>query len=988
MKTKSFGLMVLCSALATAPLLHATGAAPAAPAAAPRPPPDIIRSWIQQMKDQPRGPFSGVRWYCADGVVLEPVPFACETHGGGFQHGQWSERTRQIRAAGYPIANILADLKPETVVGPGADPDLLTTILLEKFLIAADDGWILRKAQFYRGALQDYNERDGAAALLLALLDNPEEVSFAVLREAARLLPHGAETPAITTLRGLAATIAEQDPQFQNLRSKIHSAPEAADAQRVRQYASGREGAPSLQEDYAKLAQLIDQAHTRPAIPAAFQALSSHIRNPELAQRFQNLAASFSASGDAESQFRLGTDALILIREHLPELGSAKVRLAALDASLSAESSVFAASRALLQTLPRAPRAQRLSWMGVAARSVYGLGLLTPRELAEIEQSLARLTVARVRLDVYRGELQELGRAAAWPGRRLSYHFGNAIERIQIIEPLASAYIPDRLRGSVMLFYSDVLDSLAQDADRVGETPHSLFGRQTSTGLRRLNPGIARGMLHTPEYGAAAGARPAIYLVPETTADLPPVAGILTSEEGNALSHIQLLARNLGIPNVVIGRRLLAELETRRGRSIVVAASAGGVVHVEDDGPAWDRLLATAAQGNPETPIYVNLAKLDLKRTDLVPTTQLRAWDSGRIVGPKAAQVSELTHHFPDRMSAGLVIPFGMYRSVLDRPMGPDGTSLFQWMKTQYADLAVRKGLDPAYYERRVPEFLAFVRRRLLEADLGAEFTARLRGAIHDHFGMEGTYGVFVRSDTNVEDLPGFNGAGLNHTVPNVVKFENLIQAIKEVWATPFSDRAFGWRQGLMDQPEHVYCSVLLHQSVPNEKSGVIVTADVDTGQRDAITIATNTGVSGVVSGQAAETLRVSLNTGEARLLGSATARSKRILAPEGGARQVPSEAPERLLTAEEIKQLVSFVRALPKDYPGLRDAAGNPTPADIEFGFVSGKMMLLQIRPFLENAATSRNKYLTDLDAGLRKTSDRKVDLRAVPANPSGGPT
>ena len=986
--TKTLWLVLVGSALA----LTAARAAQASSG----PPVETLRSWIQQMKEQPRGPFSAVRWYCADGVVLEPAAFGCEAHGGGFQHGQWSERTRQIQAAGYPIANILAGLKPENVTGPAADPDFLSFLLLEKFLVAADDGWILRRAQFYRGAFQDYNERDGAQLILLAMLAQPESAgrtAYVMLREAARLLPHGAETAAITRLRAKAAGIADQDPQFQNVRSKIHGTPDAADAQRVRDYAAGAAAKPSLQADYAALAQMIDQAYSRKLAPAAFRSLSRQIRKPELAQGLQKLAAEMEDNGDAESQFRLGTDALVLIREHLPELGPPKLQLAALDASLSAESALFTASRELVQTLPGATRARRLGWIGMAARSVYGLGLLTQRELAEIEQSLARMTREPVRLEVYRDELQQLGRAAAWPGRRLSYHFGNAVDRLTPVEPLAAAYVADRLRGSVMLFYSDVLDSLAQDADRLSETSHSLFGQETSPGLRRLNPGLARGLLRTSADAlrADAGAPVAIYLVPETTSDLPAVAGILTAEEGNALSHVQLLARNLGIPNVVVGRPLLAILEAHRGRSIIVAASAGGVVRIEDDGPGWDRLLGSARGASADAPantIFVNLAKLDLARVGFVPTTQLRAADSGRIAGPKAAQVGELTHYFPANVSPGLAIPFGMYRALLDRPAGPGRISMFEWLKVQYAELAVRKNLDPEYYARRVPELLAFVQQWLQSADLGAEFRERLRNDMHDLFGMEGTYGVFVRSDTNVEDLPGFTGAGLNQTIPNVVSLDGVIAAIQQVWASPFSERAFGWRQGLMDQPEHVYASVLLHRSVPNDKSGVMVTANLDSGSREEITVVINTGVSGGVDGQAAETLRISLKTGATRLLASATARSKRVLLAEGGARQVSSDAPEYVLVPDEIRQLVDFVRTFPKDYPGLQDAAGQTAPADIEFGFVRGHLMLLQIRPFLQSAQASKNKYLIELDAGLRKTGDKTVDLRAVGAGLAGGPS
>ena len=249
-------------------------------------------------------------------------------------------------------------------------------------------------------------------------------------------------------------------------------------------------------------------------------------------------------------------------------------------------------------------------------------------------------------------------------------------------------------------------------------------------------------------------------------------------------------------------------------------------------------------------------------------------------------------------------------------------------------------------------------------------------------FGLAGTYGVFVRSDTNVEDLPGFTGAGLNLTVANVVRFDEVLEALRAVWASPFTERAFGWRQDLMDQPEHVYVSVLLHQSVHNEKSGVLVTADIDSGDTHFLTVATSPGVSGSVDSEAAETLRVNLDSGAAQLLASGTARLRRELPVEGGARMVPSLAPEAVLQPDEIAQLVAFARALPTHYPELHDGDGATAPADIEFGFVAGRLRLFQIRPFLQNRMALRQQYLAGLDEGLRRNAGLPVDLRRVPGS------
>ena len=68
-------------------------------------------------------------------------------------------------------------------------------------------------------------------------------------------------------------------------------------------------------------------------------------------------------------------------------------------------------------------------------------------------------------------------------------------------------------------------------------------------------------------------------------------------------------------------------------------------------------------------------------------------------------------------------------------------------------------------------------------------------------FGADFKGGVFVRSDTNVEDLPGFTGAGLNLTLPNLVGFDNLVKGITEVWASPYTARAWAWRQSHMRGP-------------------------------------------------------------------------------------------------------------------------------------------------------------------------------------------
>jgi hypothetical protein len=183
-----------------------------------------------------------------------------------------------------------------------------------------------------------------------------------------------------------------------------------------------------------------------------------------------------------------------------------------------------------------------------------------------------------------------------------------------------------------------------------------------------------------------------------------------------------------------------------------------------------------------------------------------------------------------------------------------------------------------------------------------------------------------------------------------------------------------------MDSPQHVYASVLLLRSVPSEKSGVMVTRDIDTGEKGWLSVAVNEGVGGAVDGQAAESLRINVKTGDVRLLAQATATWRRVLKPDGGADKELVAGAETVLKANEIEQLIGLARDLPKRWPYIFDADGNPIEADIEFGFVKDKLQLFQIRPFLESIQARGNEYLINLDKDMSSQLDQKVKLNEKP--------
>ncbi len=954
----------------------------ASPSAAPVDP-ETARAWIQQFERSPKGPFDAVRWFCRDGAVLEPRPGACAAHGGGIQHGRWNEQARTLRANGYEVANLLSVLDPSRFVGPRAQTPVLAQILLERFLIATDDGWIFRGARSYRGALQAEDEEAGARRLVLALLDDPTwraPERFLLLREAVRLLPLQDDPDSAARVRQLALELAARDAGFGALRAKIHNAPDAGDAARVRSHAA-QPGRRAPAGEYERLAAAIDALYQGRASGQMLRDLAARESDAALAKKLREHADALAATSDVSQRFARASLALAELRDALTAPGSSEQRLARLETSLALESEVFAAGSELATQLGARSRREQLGLLETGAAALYGTGFASARQRRTLAESIARASAEpEIPLGRLRGELRLLSRAPEWAARALAFHFALAEERFLQLEPLTVRFAQDRLRGSPLLCYGALLDSLVRDADQLAGVEHELFGARVGSGLRALNPGLARGRLVAPDpreplAGVVAGGIP---LLPETVSDLPAVAGILTRGEGSSLSHVQLLARNLGIPNVVVGDERVPAVTSRAGSLVVLAVSPGGVVQLAESGPRFDPLFG---KQKPEERVVIraDLEKLDLSQTDFVPLARLRTADSGRVSGPKGANLGELRAVFGDQVPDGFVIPFGAFRKLLDQPLEPGGPSVFEWMKQQYRTIATLSA-RPQEQARAVSDFLARLRAWIERVDPGPEFRERLSKTLADRFGADGTYGVFVRSDTNVEDLPGFTGAGLNLTVSNVVGTQQVLEAIRRVWASPFTERAYGWRQSHMEQPEYVFPAVVIQRSFPSEKSGVMVSTDVAGGEPGWITVAVNEGVSGAVDGQAAESLLVSTQTNEVRLLAQATSPLRNVLSPGGGVAQEPASGAEQLLTPDEIAQLVELAKQLPTRVATLRGENGETLPADVEFAFRGGRLTLLQIRPFVESRAAQRNEYLLSLDAGARERASRKVRLDAPP--------
>lgn len=936
------------------------------------PTPEVLveaRRIVQEMSENQRGPYSRIEWFCNDGTVQPPVAFACRERGGGRQHAGYSQARQELQSLGWSVGTIFADTTFEELVESQPRQQRLRELALERYLVDIDNGWVLRRAQYYRGRVQVEDEDYTGRGLLNQLLADARWVqeNFLLVRESARVIPHGQDTDLARTVRRAAIELAELDPSAEKWRVEIHTSPTASTAGRLRAWLATKE-APEVLAAGELLAANLDLLYGPEGRRARIEADLDELRRTRIGAQWSNAVVS-ALEQPARRQVRELCSALSAARETV--FGTLPVvrRLALVDAMQGLETEVQLAFQDL-GTLADWPRQDLLRINGNLVECAYGSGLLSANERASLLDGLNFQGRDEISLVEYRQAIARLKRAPAWALGNIRYTFAEALVRYVALDPRAARFSDDVLRGSPMWMLGDTLKIMAFDVDHLSGSSVDIAGHSVGTAVA-LNSGIARGRLRifatNEEVAGAQLEATDIVALPETIAELDPVAGILTLGEGNALSHVQLLARNFGIPNVAVDMATIDLLRPLAGEQVVLVVGSRGnvVLRLYDD--EAEQLMATPGASAPTSDIRIEVPVPNLEAKRVLPLADLGRQLSGKVVGPKAANLGELNRLFPGRVAPAVAIPFGIYAEHLD------SAGLMQRIRTAFDGR--NTGIVTA---DELAAELAAVRSAIAALDLSTNTLEEIAAAMSVEFGEPGSYGIFVRSDTNVEDLPQFTGAGLNETIPNVVGFDAQVRAIPRVWSSVLSPRALAWRSSVLENPADIYASVLLMKSVPASKSGVLVTTNLFNREAPGMTASVAWGVGGAVAGEAAESIVITDDNAE--MIFEAKSPYRRSLAPGGGVEFLPADSGSVLLP-DEIQQLRELSDEVAERYEPAYDDAGNARPWDIEFGFVDGELTLFQIRPLVERAGRNADVLLHRLRPDLPAPTHGSAVVRLAEA-------
>lgn len=936
-----------------------------------------LKALISKYKADSRGPYKDIRWFCKDGTT-QPAKEPC-TKPGGVQRARYKDEVVSIGDKQHLyLGQILATTDPAAFWDSKSNHARLKQYQMEKYLRLIDDGWILRKAQFYRGAIQAEDEEAWGVEFYKYLLSQEGvlERQFFLIRQSIVDIPHKGDDNTAQRVRAVSKALSDSYPSFMDLRVKIHGKPEASDIQRVRKFGDdhGAKLNSSQKKELEELVKYMEQMFR----PVEQSALMEKIRRLDeqsgIAQNL-NIYVECYARAPISLEKSLATSQVLLeIRKALLTPIKAERKLELLDLSLNLESILFAE---IADWEPASPQdlLRKIYILGMAAAGCGWIELWEWDELHPVlvKADLGQMTLADLSL------LNERSRnLVEWGTSMIRAVYGETLKQFGAFEPLAAGFADDRIRGSILLPLGNLVSLLGDYYAEKAEFANKVMDLPGQGDMRGLNPGYALGELvvieEAREEMEVDGSK--IYVFDRPPADLKPVAGIATVSEGNMVSHVQLLARNLGIPNAVLSGGNLENLKKYSGQRVFYAVSPRGTVIMKPERELNEEEKALfETRKRSENKVSVPTTELILKDT-LVNMADLRADDSGVLCGPKAANLGQLKALFPELVVEGFVIPFGVFRAHLDQQMPGEATSYWDCLQGIFGDVKFmhKQNKSEAEIDAYVLHELEYFRKAIKGISLKPDLVTGLEEHFKTIFGKPiGQVAVFLRSDTNMEDLKEFTGAGLNLTLFNVMEKEKILQGIRDVWASPYAERSYKWRQHYLLNPEHVYPSILIIPGVNVEKSGVMITKGISSDDPNDNSIAFNRGVGGAVEGQIAESYLLS-NDGTDKLLSPAREYQYTVLKAIGGTEKKYTDFHTPILSEEERNALRDFSEQARGRLPG-QPGIETDGPFDIELGFLDGKIWLFQVRPFVENKQAGKSDYLNSITPELQ--AQKIVDLR-----------
>lgn len=229
---------------------------------------------------------------------------------------------------------------------------------------------------------------------------------------------------------------------------------------------------------------------------------------------------------------------------------------------------------------------------------------------------------------------------------------------------------------------------------------------------------------------------------------------------------------------------------------------------------------------------------------------------------------------------------------------------------------------------------------------------------------------VAIRSSATAEDAADTSFAGMNATFTNVSGSDELMERVRDCWASLYGERVVAYRAqaGITAEP---LIAVVVQQMVASERSGVMFTTDPVTGDPDHVVVEAVLGQGETIVSGAVEPDTYVVSKAGPRVMSTRIGHQLRMIVrgPDGRDQDVVltrDQAASRVLTDDEVCALAKL---------GLAVEAHYGAPQDIEWATADGATYLVQSRPITslaERTEASAVPLVTGLAASKGLVSGR----------------
>jgi len=317
------------------------------------------------------------------------------------------------------------------------------------------------------------------------------------------------------------------------------------------------------------------------------------------------------------------------------------------------------------------------------------------------------------------------------------------------------------------------------------------------------------------------------------------------------------------------------------------------------------------------------------------------------IVGGKNASLGEMISHLSKlgvRVPGGFATTAEAYRNFLNQ----------HGLNKKIADRLENLNIDDVSALAKAGKD---IRSWILQTPLQTELADDISRAYHDLLTQHNDDVSFaVRSSATAEDLPDASFAGQQETYLNVHGIEQLLQAIRLVFASLYNDRAIAYRVHHQFKHDEVALSAGIQTMVRSDigASGVMFTLDTESGFKDVVLITAAYGlgeavVQGAVNPDEFVVYKPTLRQGKhalvKRTLGSKAIKmvyAEHADKPEHRIKTVNVDSADRnvfCLTTEQVEELARLALKIEQHYQ---------RPMDIEWALDGSdqQLYILQARP------------------------------------------